>query len=422
MTRLTVIAAGTRGDTQPYIALAVGLKRAGFDVRVATNRTFESLVRDNDLEFFPLHVDFFDLVGSDQFQEFMQSDNPLKFAINSFRLMGQTLESLQKESWDACEGSGGVIYHPLMSPNSYFIARHLNIPCFVGGLYPMHATRAFPALPFFNMPKLGGAFNLFTHAFTDQVIWQLFRAPVDKFWRKKFGKSLAPFFAPNKKQNAEHLPVLYGYSNHIFPRPVEWGSHIHITGYWFLDPPQSWQPPSALIEFLNAGERPVYVGFGSMGDRKSARDTTQLIINALAQAKQRGVILGGWSGLGKEIAMPDHIFAIESIPHSWLFPQMNVIVHHGGAGTTAAAFRAGVPAVVVPHTGDQPIWGALTHQLGVGTRPILRRHLTAENLAGAIGEAVTDRQMQSHAAALGEKIRAEDGIMNAAKIVKEHFQ
>jgi sterol 3beta-glucosyltransferase len=212
-------------------------------------------------------------------------------------------------------------------------------------------------------------------------------------------------------------PTLLGVSPLITPPPPDWGDHIHVTGYWFLDAPADWQPSSALRAFLDAGAPPVYIGFGSMSSR-NPQATTQMMIEALKTTGQRGIIHSGWAGLHAE-DLPPNIFLLDYAPHDWLFPRMAAVVHHGGAGTTAAGLRAGIPGMVVSHIGDQPYWGRRLHELGVGAAPLKRHELTADKLADAIRTMTSDRAMQSRAAALGERIRTEDGIGNAVKALRK---
>jgi len=161
----------------------------------------------------------------------------------------------------------------------------------------------------------------------------------------------------------------------------------------------------------------VYIGFGSMSSR-NPEQTADLIIQALARTNQRAILLSGWGGLQKA-TIPDSIFMIDSVPHSWLFPRVSAVIHHGGASTTAAGLRAGVPSVVIPFFGDQPFWGQRIADLGVGTKPIPRKRLTVERLANGIQEAVTNEQMRQRAADLGKQIQAEDGIKSAVEIISQ---
>lgn len=204
-------------------------------------------------------------------------------------------------------------------------------------------------------------------------------------------------------------------SRHVFQRPADWDDRWQVTGFLFDDDP-TWAPPQDLVDFLETDEAPVYIGFGSMPDSKP-QATTRMIMDAVRKAGKRAAILTGWAGLGAN-DVPENIHILKYAPHSWLFPKMAAVVHHGGSGTTASGMRAGVPTVVIPHQGDQGFWGRTVKRLGVGTNPIPRKKLTVESLAAAITEATTNRAMQVNARALGEKISAEDGLEEAIKWVE----
>jgi sterol 3beta-glucosyltransferase len=207
--------------------------------------------------------------------------------------------------------------------------------------------------------------------------------------------------------------VLYPFSEHVVPRPADWDASAHITGYWFLE--QTWQPPADLVRFLEAGDAPVYVGFGSMVGT-DAEEKGRIVLEALRRSGQRGVIASGWGGL-KLQNVPDNVFLLKEAPHDWLFPRMAAVVHHGGAGTTAAGLRAGVPTVICPFMGDQPFWGRRVESLGVGVAPIPQKKLNADNLTEAIQRVVQSTEIRRNAAELGARIRAEDGVGNAVSII-----
>jgi UDP:flavonoid glycosyltransferase YjiC (YdhE family) len=185
-----------------------------------------------------------------------------------------------------------------------------------------------------------------------------------------------------------------------------------VVGYWFLDPPPGWVPSLSLRQFLDNGPPPVYVGFGSMGKRETGQ-WMPLLREALQQCGQRAIVLSHRAGLETE-----GVFCVQSVPHAWLFPRVAAAVHHGGAGTTGASLRAGVPTVIVPFSGDQFFWAQIVRRLGVGPRAIPHKRLTAAALAGAIDAAVSDRQMRDRAASVGRQIRAEDGVGRAVEIVE----
>jgi len=205
-------------------------------------------------------------------------------------------------------------------------------------------------------------------------------------------------------------PTLLGVSPLIMPPPRDWPPHIHVTGYWFLPVP-AYEPPTTLQAFLDAGTPPVYIGFGSMSNR-DPEGTMRVIVEALAQTGQRGVVYSGWGGL-HSADLPSNIYLLDGAPHDWLFPRMAAVVHHGGAGTTGAALRAGVPSSVVAHIGDQWFWGRRLHETGVGAAPMRRHEFDVPRLTATLNTLINDSTLRQRAAQMGEDIRAEDGVANA---------
>jgi sterol 3beta-glucosyltransferase len=282
---------------------------------------------------------------------------------------------------------------------------------------PFTPTQAYPSFLFPRLPPwFGGSLNRLTYHLARQIMWQGFRSADRLVRRKALGLPAAPFWGSFGADCVQHCPILYGYSPAVIPKPPDWDDSTHVTGYWFLDPADDWTPAPDLLAFLRGGSPPVYVGFGSMSSRKPER-TADLVLQALARAKQRAIMLSGWGGLRKA-NLPHTVLMVDSIPFSWLFPRVAAVVHHGGAGTTSAGLRAGVPSVVIPFFGDQPFWGQRVAELGVGPEPISRQRLTAERLAQAIHGAVTDQTMRQRAADLGMKIRAEDGVACAVAVIQ----
>lgn len=413
---ITILAIGSRGDVQPYLALGAELKKTGYRVRVATFRNFETFINDLGLEFFPVHGDVAQIAASAEMQtSTMQADNPLKLLLSFNKLKSYVFE-LQKDLFDACEGTDAILYHP-GATIGYFIAQQRNIPSIFAPPFPMTPTRAYPSLIFYDRARLGGAYNRLTHKIFEQIMWMASNAPVKQFWKQKFGHAPKNFTSPFPRQTTRTAPTIVSCSHYVFPQPEDWPAHVHTTGYWFLDDEQNWQPSAALLNFLDKGKPPVYVGFGSVGNPKLAAQTTSLVVDALQRAGQRGVLATGWSGMTQQNDLPEDIYMLESAPHSWLFPRMAGVVHHGGAGTTAAGLRAGVPAVVIPLANDQFAWGRRVQELGVGTS-IPRKKLTAENLAQAISFALTPA-IQTAAKDLGTKIQSENGVETAVKIIRE---
>lgn len=417
--KITILTSGTRGDLQPYLALGVGLNQAGHHVKMVASLDFEAFIRSYGLDFFPLQINMVRVMDNEDVQAVLEAGNPLKGLLLQQQIMKSHSQKdlVQTDMWNACQDADAIIYHPGL-PNGYFFARRLGIPCVMASPIPMSPTGEYPSLLFYDGPRLGRVYNQLTHRLFEQVFWQMTGSPLKSFWRDMGQEETISGFPPYEKQRKEGLPILYGYSQHVLPRPKDWTANLNITGYWFLDAAPGWQPPANLEDFLQSGEPPVYIGFGSMGNKNRARESTEIALEALSISGKRGVLVSGWNSLSEDIKLPDNIFIIKDVPHSWLFPRMAAVVHHGGAGTAAAGFRAGVPSVIIPHGMDQPMWGRRAAELGVGAPPIPRKHLSARNLAEAITLSLGS-DILNRARELGEKISGEDGTGRAVELIQQ---
>jgi sterol 3beta-glucosyltransferase len=418
---ITIVALGSRGDVQPYIALGKGLQRAGHEVTLLAGDEFEAFITENGLGFFPLGFRVRETVSESEGTRAMLEGRIglIRGMRQLFRALQSTIQQILASTWEACKDAEAVIFSTL-GMSAYHVAERQRIPAFWALTMPAFSrTRSLPSPLFPTIPS-GSHLNFLSHVLAEQS-WQRLLGGYFNGWRKKqLGLPPIPLRQwPYGQLHGEPVPMLYGYSPAAIPRPPDWGEHIHVTGYWFLEQAQDWPPPAALVDFLNAGPPPVYVGFGSMAPRR-AEETTAIVVEALKQSGQRGVLCSGWAGIGGG-DLPDTILVIDAAPHDWLFPRMAAVVHHGGAGTVAAGLRAGVPTIVVPFAGDQPFWAAQVKRLDVGPAPIPRKRLTAERLAKAIFAAATDVPMRRRAADLGERIRAEDGVGEAAAIITEQL-
>lgn len=252
-----------------------------------------------------------------------------------------------------------------------------------------------------------------------RILWLTLGGPTNQ-WRAS-RLDLPPWRSFAEMHNSRRpfgTPWLFPYSPSVLPKPPDWEAHHHVTGYWFLDSPTDWQPPADLLRFLESGPPPVYIGFGSMSHEDPERLTRQAL-RALELSGQRGVLSTGWGGVTR-FAASSNVFYVDDVPHAWLFPRMGAVVHHGGAGTTSAGLRAGVPSIITPFAGDQHAWAGLVAQLGVGPRAVPIKKLSAEKLAEAIHTAMNDAALRARAAALGEKIRAENGVARAVEVIERH--
>ena len=213
----------------------------------------------------------------------------------------------------------------------------------------------------------------------------------------------------------EPVRTLYAYSQSVLPKPPDWGSDVFVTGYWFLEEGDQWVLPQSLSEFIAAGNKPIYVGFGSMPDLDQGVLAGK-IADALKQCGRRGVFAVGGGALRGAPKVP-HIHVLDSAPHARLLPLMSAALHHGGAGTTGASLRAGIPTITCPVFGDQPFWGRLVHQIGAGPPPLDRHHLSVGDLVAAISAAFNPG-VERRAREVGQKIQEEDGVETAVSVLE----
>ena len=414
---ITIASVGTRGDVQPYLALGRGLQRAGHQVQVATDPTFEAFVRGAGLGFAPVSADPRKALQEDV----LRLNNPIAFSRWTQRQFGPLALRYTAELRDVCAHTDGLLANPLAFA-AFHVAERLGIPCVPAYLQPATPTRAFTTSTAPDPPAwlpFRGWFNYTSAHVNNQIFFRLLLPTINACRTEVLGLPPLPWKLYSKLDISPE-PIIYGYSRHVVPVPPDWGPWLHVTGYWFERSEVEYEPPADLEAFLAGGPPPVYIGFGSIVEQDAAA-TTRTVVDVLALAGQRGLLLGGWAGLGAG-ALPASILSVSDVPHEWLFPRMAAVVHHGGAGTTAAGLRAGVPSVLVPYFADQPFWGRRVAALGVGPRAIPRKQLTAPRLAAAIREAVSNKEMRRRAQELGQRIRSEDGITAAVEKVEMLLQ
>lgn len=419
--KIFIVTAGSRGDVQPYVALGKGLKAVGHTVTVCTCSSFESFITSHGLDYGYMNDDFIKLVDSEAGRDAIEGGGNVFGLVKAMITLMKDAKRLNREmckdAWSAAQAADPdiLIYHPKSLAGSH-IAEKLGIPAVLALPVPVIVpTDEFVAIGFPNL-KLGSWYNQLSYWVLHKGYHQ-YDDVVNEFRQEVLGLGKYPkSTSPIQMADGSPIPVLHGYSELVWPRPSDWPDTTHITGYWFLDPQDGWQPPAELMAFLEAGEAPVYVGFGSMAVRNPGR-MANIIIEALQHANVRGIIATGWGGLDAG-DLPQTIFKLEKAPHSWLFPRVSAVVHHGGAGTTAAGLRAGRPTVICPFIVDQPLWGERVYNLGVGSKPIPQKKMTAENLSAAIREVTTDPAIRKNAEALGERLRTEDGIANAVAVIE----
>lgn len=419
--RVLLLTLGSRGDIEPFVALGVGLKAAGHEVTLCAGRRFGELVLHHGLRHAPMDDGFMDLLASQAGRDALARSGTflgqVSSALRLARQVGPMQLRIQRDCWAAAQACRPeLIVHHLKIMGAPDIAQLLGVPAVLVPLVPMvQPTTAWPCpvLPAAWDRVAGPAGRRLGYRLVNGLATGFGTGPV-KRWRRERGLPPRPP-AIDLRHDAAGQPVLllHAHSPALLLRPADWPAQAVATGFWRLPPDQAWQPPPALQAFLDAGPPPVYVGFGSMAGRDPA-GLARRVVEALAQAGLRGVLARGWGGL-EASALPRHVHLIDEAPHDRLLPQMAAVVHHGGAGTTAAGLLAGRPTVICPFFGDQPFWGRLVHAAGLGPEPVAQRRLTVARLAAAMREAVDSEPMRLAARCMGERLRAEDGVAAAVR-------
>jgi sterol 3beta-glucosyltransferase len=402
---ILILCNDTRGGVQPYAALAQGLVAAGHTVSAVAPIGLTHL--------FGPRVTITPLAGTEDALAFATGGGAEKGTGAAMRLMARELPR-RLAAWcqtvlAAADGAdvmtGGIGGMAI----GRAVAEKLHLPFIPTHLQPVaHPTSAYPGVLFPGTPKWTGPLGRWvSHYLSDAALWMPFRAAMADVRRDTFGLTGRPRVIAG-------VPAVYGFSRHVVPMAD--GPLRHVTGYWHLPAPQTWQPPAALDAFINGGTPVISFGFGSMG-AASPRPLAEMVAAAADAAGVRAVMQADWQSTTPTPTAT--LYAASDIPHGWLFPRMAANVHHGGAGTTAAALAAGRPSVVVPFAVDQPFWGARVQQLGAGPAPIPRRSLDQPSLTRALQQVVADAAMQVKARTLAETLALEDGVAQAVAVFNQ---
>lgn len=406
--RIALLAYGSRGDVQPFVALGVGLRAVGHRVLLAAPARFAGLAQAHGLDFTALPGDpdqlsraLVDQAGSSSLQQMrVIFAHGLAIALEVVRLLRAAVQDADM-----------IIHSFLTTSIGHQLADELGVPDLAVQLFPFFVPyESFPNVTIAASGR-GPGFNRRSHQLSTKIFWLSNR--LSYAWLRRRYPALGPA-RPRWPAPGLRTPLLFAYSPLLVgPTPAA-APLARTTGFWTLDP-GPYTPSAALAAFLAEGPPPVFVGFGSMVTRDAAR-LTATVLEALRRTGQRGLLQRGWAGLGAD-ELPAWALAIDEAPHEWLFPQMAAVIHHGGAGTTAVALRAGVPALAIPFTADQPFWGWRAHQLGVGPPPLAAAALSVESLMSALA-VLAAAATQRRAAVVGAALRAEDGVGAALRAIE----
>lgn len=331
-------------------------------------------------------------------------------------------EMLRKTE-QACRGADLIIHTFAHAVGAHTLARENNIPDIHIQTFPMFApTGDYPNV---TMPDLKvRTLNRLTHIASKKITWWTSSFGFEQVRRRAGFPKRKLYFPFDDDPSFDELrtalrprtPILCAWSPSVLPPSSDWNSNVHVTGYFFFNSTTAWQPPTELQNFLDAGEPPVCVSFGSMVNR-NAEKIDRIVRDALTLTGQRGIILSGWGKI-RQSSSSDLLY-LDSAPHDWLLPRCKMVVHHGGAGTTSAGLRAGIPHVIVPFTADQPFWGRRVHAIGAGPMPVPVKNLSVKTLASAMVEA-GENALRERAQAIGRRIGCENGVEQAIKLAEAH--
>ena len=397
--RIVALTFGTEGDTRPMLALCRGLIDAGYDVLVLAERSGAGYAQSLRVPFVALDGDMrAELLAA---ADLSQHGDDVKHVARELSRIGAThAASWMRTTLAHARGAHAILCAGIAIYVGLSCAEALGIPAIGVALQPMMPTRAFGS-PFLPLPRLPGFLNRASHRIVLAMLWRAFRGAINDARRDVANQ-------PPRRHEWDGYPILFGMSPTLVPRPSDWPSRFFVTAYWWLPHDDAFEPDADLASFLEAAEAPIYVGFGSMVGFDRAR-MLAVVLDALNG--RRALLQAGWSDFGGA-DLPPNVHRIGPMPHAWLFPRMRVVVHHGGAGTTHAAARAGVPSVVIPLAADQFFWADRLHRLGVAPKGLSHRDATASALRARLREA-DDPAMRASARDIGASIAKETGVANA---------
>ena len=406
---ITMLALGSTGDILPVAALGRRLKLSGHNVLFVTTDDYTDRLRQLELGVLSIPGDARAIV----------SGNGAKMItlFREFANVSRALTQILDPQEPRIQETNLIVNQIPLGLYGYDLAERLQVPFVHVGVIPLTPTQDYPLMGWPGGSLNIGPYNRMSFHLYEQVTWWYMRPIINKWRRDVLTLQPRPFSNYWHNGAAGRPDTLYGFSPLVFPRPNDWDDRIKITGYWFPND-ESWQPTTKLRSFVEDGDPPIFLGFGSM-PVKDPRRISALVVEALQMVEKRAILHSGWANiLGENLS--ETILAIDYASYSWLFPRMSAVIHHGGSGTTGFALWAGVPNLAVPFLFDQKFWGDRVEKLGVGPKPIPFRKLTARNLAETIHRMSTDAHMIQDAQDLGIKIRAESGLDDACQILESY--
>ncbi|MBN8681407.1 MAG: glycosyltransferase family 1 protein [Chitinophagales bacterium] len=417
--KIGIFTYGTRGDLQPYIALALGFQARGHAVSIAASADFEPFVRSFGIDFQALYGHAQQMMQGEEGRRILKSENALALMKYYFGVLHAIRVPLRQSFMEAISKVDCVIANAMTMPIVSAITekqhKKMALTYFMPPLVP---TRAFPVADFDFCNA--GWYNLLTYQLAHAIFWKFTKADTNEF-RQELG------LKPLKQNLIRHIDQqktldLYCLSPTLIPQPADWAPQHQITG--FLQIPETLvqanpneQPPEALTQWLQRGQAPIYMGFGSNAIGNPEK-MIRIIQGLLEKTQERIVFCSAWSGMD---ALPKHdrLFTLPFVSHDLLLPHCKLGIFHGGAGTLASMLRHELPSVIISFYTDQPTWGKIVARRHLGVHIPLKK-LTLERLIAAIQTADTAK-IRREVAITGKLIRSENGLENSLNAIEAYF-
>lgn len=415
--RVLVVAPGTWGDVAPFVSVSQLLNASGFEAKLATHTRFEARARSAHVDIVPLPTDPEATLATPAGIRLMNTGSLLG-RLQAMRDCFAPPIVPMARALDAFVDEADLILFSPVGVVAGLLARASGKPSVFVALQPFWPSRDYPStLP--SIARLPHAANLVSHYLADRVISRAFKSDLREVASAARRHTIEAESLSNRASCygwlwRELWPTCFAFSESVVPRSADWPENVRVTGY--VAPPSDvgWVPPENLKRALCRPEPKVVFTFGSMTPR-SIDKTSRLIEHCAGALGIQAIVQSGWARLS--LRDSSRVTVIGEAPHDWLFYRVDAVIHHGGAGTTASAIRAGVPSMATPFFSDQHFWGERIRTLGVGAAPIPHRLLRATEFTSSIAEIMSDAKYKERATVVSELIRNEDGAARLLDVI-----
>lgn len=421
--KFCIICSGSYGDMRPYVALAIGLKKRGHDVVLASYKPAKSLCEQYGIAYFQLEGDIYDLVSIDKVEKFLFEKQGSKIALFREYLKAlKTVLSIQLESSAKVVKGCDVLIYNTVSYAGPHLAEYLDVPSFCITLVPDLQTKQHPPTSYFSHPltKLGKVGNYLAHFLQTQKNWHAVRADINQWRKNVLNLRKMSFWGPRYDHFIRDIPVILPFNPYLINRPKDWPCNVHITNFLRIIDQETWTLPPGLKDFL-AGNDSLYITLGTLNS-VCPKKIVENVIDVLTKQNIKAIISASWPGI-KDLKLPPWIFALDYVPHGWLLPQVKAIIHHGGIGTTASGLYAGLPSMVIPFVGDEFYWGTKLFEWQVGPRMLTVQEFSEKAFEERVKSLLSNSSYKAKAMQIKQKLEeTPDGVEMTLDVIFNYLQ